>query len=280
MHGTHGAKTKITIFPTTARFALDGPVLPLVTETLPLAEQARRSLLSSCKYLARRGNANLADANIWPLCPAFWGKDEQAHPRTGHQHAYLLPADEDNDGRLDHLIVFAPMGFNALERQAIDRLRRLPFGDGDSLQLLLIGLANAHDYRAPLLEQSAVWISATPFVVTRYPKLRGRKRDQPAHYATPLEFAKHVLGEELARLKERREDLPEVVALEALEFIGARGLRSIQFKKYRRKAGDDGGRRPSAGFRIRFAAPVAGPICLGHSSHFGLGLFVPEERKN
>ena len=28
-------------------------------------------------------------------------------------------------------------------------------------------------------------------------------------------------------------------------------------------------------FRITFSKPVSGPIALGHSSHFGLGLFVP-----
>jgi CRISPR-associated protein Csb2 len=33
--------------------------------------------------------------------------------------------------------------------------------------------------------------------------------------------------------------------------------------------------RPGYRFRIVFPEPVPGPICLGHSAHFGLGLFVP-----
>jgi CRISPR-associated protein Csb2 len=33
--------------------------------------------------------------------------------------------------------------------------------------------------------------------------------------------------------------------------------------------------RPGYRFRIVFPEPVLGPICLGHSAHFGLGLFVP-----
>lgn len=45
--------------------------------------------------------------------------------------------------------------------------------------------------------------------------------------------------------------------------------------RFRRKAGDDGGRRPAGAFRIVFPELVRGPICLGHSAHFGLGLFVP-----
>jgi CRISPR-associated protein Csb2 len=256
---------------TLARFGLDGPVLSPVTDTLPLAEQVRRSLLSICTKIVLRDNPSRASSAIWPLSPAFWGKDEQCRPSTGHQHAFFLPADEDGDGRLDHLTVFAPMGFNDLECQAIDRLRRLPFCDGDPLQLLLIGLGRENDFRARLLEESTVWTSATPFVATRYPKLRGTKRDRPEDYASPREFARHVLRQEL----ERRPDLPKVVSIEDEEVIGTHRLRPIQFKRFRSKSSDDGGRRPGGGFRITFTTPVRGPLCLGHSCHFGLGLFLP-----
>jgi CRISPR-associated protein Csb2 len=257
--------------PSLARFALDGPVLPLVTETLPLAEQARRALLSKCKVLALRDQPGLADADIWRRSPAFWGKEDDGRPRTGHQHAFFLPADEDGDGRLDHLTVFAPMGFNSLECLAIHRLRQLPLGDGDPLRLLLIGLANPDDFRSLLLAESNVWTSATPFIVTRYPKLKGTKRDQPEDYASPRVFAGHVLRQELAR----RPDLPPVEAIEMEDVIGPHRLRPIQFKRFRSKRGDDGGRRPAGGFRITFTSPVRGPLCLGHSCHFGLGLFAP-----
>ncbi len=174
---------------TVARFVVDvaqgRSPLPLLTETLVLAEQARRSLLSTCKYITRRGSPSLADAGIWPLSPAFWGKDELGRARTGHVHAFFLPADEDGDGRLDHLTVHAPMGLNSLERLAIDRLRSLPFGDGDPLRLLLIGLGNGHDFRTPLLGNSAVWVAATPFIVTRHMKRRGRKRDPREFFEAP-----------------------------------------------------------------------------------------------
>ena len=33
---------------------------------------------------------------------------------------------------------------------------------------------------------------------------------------------------------------------------------------------------PAAFLRVTFDEPVAGPVALGHLSHFGLGLFVPE----
>ncbi len=256
---------------TIARFAIDGPVLPLVTETLPLAEQTRRCLLGLCQRLARRGEPGLADADVWRLSPAFWGKDENGQPRTGHEHAFFLPADEDGDGRLDHVTVCASMGFSPLERQAIDRFRSLRFGDGEPLSLVLVGLGNRPDFRSPLVAESTVWLSATPFVVTRYPKLRGRKRDRPEDFASPQDFTRCILSEELRR----RPQLPGVESIETVAGIGPHHLRPIQFRRLRDKRGDDGVRRPSAGFRITFTAPVHGPLSLGHACHFGLGLFLP-----
>ena len=44
------------------------------------------------------------------------------------------------------------------------------------------------------------------------------------------------------------------------ELIGAHRLRSIQFKRFRSKPSDDGGRRPAARFRINFATTVRGPL--------------------
>jgi CRISPR-associated protein Csb2 len=101
--------------------------------------------------------------------------------------------------------------------------------------------------------------------------LRGAKRDRPEVYTSPRAFARHVLRQEF----DRRPDLPTIVSIDDEETMGAHRLRPIQFKRFRAKANDDGGRRPVGGFRIKFAAPVRGPLCVGHSCHFGLGLFLP-----
>ncbi len=67
--------------------------------------------------------------------------------------------------------------------------------------------------------------------------------------------------------------------IDRLPHVGtSAGLRPIQFRLYRRKAGDDGGARLRGLFRLRFTKPVAGPIALGHSCHYGLGLFIAAER--
>jgi CRISPR-associated protein Csb2 len=257
---------------TVARFLLDGPVLPLVTETLPLAEQARRALLWWCRQLAQRDQPGLPPQDVLPRAPAFWGKENDGRPRTGHRHAFFLPTDDDGDGRLDHVTVFAPMGFSQLERRALERVRRLLFGEGGELHLARIGFGAPEDFRLPLFRPATIWRSATPFVLTRMLKRRGRKRDRLEDWG-PKEFAILVLKEELAR-----RGLPTPMRVDMELAIGPRRLRPLQFKRTReRKSGDDTFRRPTAVLQITFKEPVAGPLCLGQGCHLGLGLFIAVE---
>jgi CRISPR-associated protein Csb2 len=203
----------------------------------------------------------------------FATKDANGQFLWPHRHAYYLPTAEGSDlRRITHVTVVDDDGFGADEVAALNALHRVKRDDeSPELRVQLIDLGGRPDFRAPLLQESTVWISATPFVVTRYPKLRGTKRDRPADYASPRDFVRHVFEQELRR----RPNLPPVVSIEVEEFIGVQRLRPIQFQRFRRKQGDDGGRRPAGGFRVTFTAPVRGPLCLGHSCHFGLGLFSP-----
>lgn len=284
---------------TVARYAIDGAVLPLVTETLPLAEKVRSTLMGIFKRLKLRdhyGREIPERPDFMPRSRVFSGKDADSQPLQGHQHTYYLPTDEDGDGRLDHLTLVAEMGFGAddpLEVKALDLFRRLPFGDGDPLNLLLVGLGKIDDFQAPLVRASSVWQSATPFVASRHAKKSGTKRDSGDLLGPQNEraFIAHVLDEELKHLQARRLnaglDFPSSWRIEPLcddegVFRIARGpshplgLRPIQFRRFRRKRNDDGGRRSTGAFRITFNAPFAGPLSLGHSCHFGLGLFLPE----
>ncbi len=264
---------------TTARYQLQGPILPPVQATLPLAEAARRALMSRFRRLKefeRYGNNVPPDAERF-ASPVFSGKDEQGSPARGdHGHAFYLPTDEDGDGRLDHLTVFAQGGFPRDEVRALDAFRWLKCGDLE-LSLLLVGLGQQAEFRhTPMFAAANTWVSATPFLVTRHIKRRGQKRDPREFFETPggrSAFVKHVLHEELAR----RGLGAEGVEIETLEAVDAPGRpRPVEFCLRRRKPGDDGENRPRGLFRLRFPAPVSGPIALGHSCHFGLGLFLPD----
>jgi CRISPR-associated protein Csb2 len=265
-----------------ARYALDSAVLPLVTETLPVAEAARRMLMGiyGRRYPEPDGSKGRSET--------FSGKDANGMRLEGHRHACYLPADEDGDGRLDHLTIVASGGFTRREVSALDCLGELKSREreqsGHPLRVLLLGMGSLQEYQPLPLRASAVWISATPFLATRHPKHRGRKRDARELWADPPAFVEAVLREELQRLASIRQDWPplEQVRIERWTDEGGhfklgpgKRLRPIQFKRFRQKRGDDGGIRPAGAFRLTFPVPVRGPICLGHSSHFGMGLFLP-----
>lgn len=266
-----------------ARFALDSSVLPLLTETLPVAETARRMLMGIYGRKFPQADGSKGRSAI------FAGKDAASGPLQGHRHAYYLPSDEDGDGRLDHLTVVASDGFGDGELKALDSLRELKSREreqsGHPLRVLLLGLGRLDDYQPWPLRPSTTWEPATPFIAPRHLKKRGSKRDPEELWNSPMDFLVGVLREELARLIERRPDFASM-PLDSIKTepimdehgvfrIGPRKLRPIQFKRFRQKRGDDGGNRSAGAFLITFPEPVRGPICLGHSSHFGLGLFLP-----
>src|SRR5215210_1446890 len=82
---------------TVIRFALNSVVLPLVQDALPFAEQVRRALI--------RNRVGTEHSEV------ITGKKADGVPLEGHAHAHYLPTDEDGDGRLDHVTVYAPRGF-------------------------------------------------------------------------------------------------------------------------------------------------------------------------
>ena len=212
----------------------------------------------------------------------FSGKDETGQPLKSHDHAYYLPTAENDANRLDHVTVFAARGFGPDELAALQAVRRLPWGEGEPLQVRLVGLGRPEDFRCRLFGPARVWESATPFVVTRHPKQRGRRKDPPDCHGISgrPQFAMRVLDEECQRWLRRQPTLAGAASptYTVLEHVGRTGsFRPLQFRRVRRKPGDDGANRATAAFRLEFDRDVAGPLCLGHASHFGLGLFLPAD---
>jgi len=191
------ARSKIQV----VRYALDSSVLPLVTETLPVAEAAPRTLMGIHGRLTEkngiRGRSN-----------AFSGKDEGGKRLEGHRHAYYLPADEDRDRRLDHLTVFAAGGFEPEELKALDRLHNLKSNrrgeERHPLRLLLLGMGTLGKYQPGPLGTSREWVSATPYLAARYAKSRGRQR---IDMASPEARAEFLAGDALSQLAAVRSDL-------------------------------------------------------------------------
>lgn len=234
-----------------------GDVLPLMTRCLPQAELLHRSLVSLLGTEA-------------PQCTVLSGRDPTGQPLVGHRHAHFLPLDLDEDGRLDHVIVYAPMKLDADAQQAILKLRRTwTKGDDRDVFVTCAGFGDLAQFASqlrqrsglsvPLLARAIRWVSCTPFVPPRH-----------------LKRARHTLLEQVkSELASRSLPQPvEIAVLNREELVDRRLLRFVRVRR-------EGKPQPPAshafGLRLTFAQPISGPISLGYASHYGLGLFAAEE---
>lgn len=250
---------------TTILLALTTPsgtasALPRRTRTLPQAELLHRALA------ARGGAREPGD------CPELTGKDELGRPLTGHRHAHILPVDLDGDGHLDHVLIHAPMGLRTAAQQAVRGLRRTwTKGGVGELQVAVAGLGDLADLRrlpSPLDTGirallgppggARSWTSATPFVLPRHVKRRGKNTLEGQVQAELVSRGLPGGTVEVLPWDEQNRDLRHAI-------------------RVRRHPA-----RPppvDAGFVLRLVLdrPVQGPITLGYGVHFGLGLFVTAE---
>jgi CRISPR-associated protein Csb2 len=110
-----------------ARLSLDSNVLPLVTDALPFAEQVRRALI--------RNRVDTSHSE------AITGKYLNGVPLAGHEHAHYFATDENGDGRLDHVTVFCPRGFDEADVEALGSLRTIyRRGNRPEVRMILLGL--------------------------------------------------------------------------------------------------------------------------------------------
>ena len=253
--------------PTVARFLLDGPVLPLKTETIAVAEAFRRAVMSRFRRWCERHTTDATAflrAGPEPKYSSgtFSGRELDGSMRLDHDHAYYLP-EGDDPRRITHVTVSAAEGFGPGEIAALTGLRSLKFGNLEELRVQMIGLGQTSN----LMDCSREWVSATPFIAHRNLKRRGTRRDPVDPSDVRNSFLMICIRELLSRMgfgEAEVQLVPDVVS-----------PRGVEFRRGRKRAGDDGFRRPFGRFRLIFSEPVRGPICLGYGSHFGMGLFQP-----
>lgn len=236
-------------------------------------------------------------------CPCLTGKDEREQPLEGHQHAHVFSlslrstAPGARRRSIDHLLVHAPMGFDAEAVRALRSIRKTYAKDLPDLWLALVGLGTKEALREQVhaLRNERIWVSSTPFVPPRYLKpagrngfegqvreeLRSRGFPEPARVEVELEGRADVawapaeafwdlwrgsIGVEVGR----NGDGGDTVA--------ARTRLSTRWRHFRRERASRAKKPPQSaafGLRITFDEDVAGPIAIGYGSHFGLGLMVP-----
>ena len=252
-----------------ARFALvaDEGVLPRFQQGLLVAEAFHAAL---AKKASDHGDVQL-----------LTGKKDGA-PLQDEGHAYLVWTAGRGPGakRVTHVHVALPHyrpggegerathAFSRDEEATFARLRTLRLflpgrGDGPtSFRLVLEGLWSAHDLEQlryldrapPALHHAQDWISETPVVLFRHPKVRDGR------------FIKDAPTEQVKAYLER-------AGFPAAEVRLCEEQKS--WARFRRRRKDGRGGVGAWGFELRFDEPVAGPIALGAMAHLGMGRFRP-----
>lgn len=258
-----------------AIYTLDRYVLPPLQETVIVGENARSALMG------RYGRLFNGEASL-----QFSGRDDNG-PLKGHRHAYYLPHDLDNDGRIDHLTVFAPGGFNDNERRALGSLREIPWGgsaalrnldESRRLKVLLLGFYRASELSQalPFASPAECWQSITPYVLTRHPKTFRDGTPKLNRYGEQADGPEDQIRREWSKMQESNPKLPpirKISRLNALERPGSGSIRWLSFKA-RRQRGRGKTAGLSCGLVIEFEKPVEGPLAFGYGCHYGLGQFV------
>lgn len=230
---------------TVARFALESTVLPLVTDALPVAERIRRKLMGIDRY-AQGGNGQT-------ISHRFSGKKE-GNPDEGHNHVYILPVDENGDGRLDHVLILSREPFTDKELHVLDRCTSFWQEKRPDVQMILNSLL-----REPP-QSSCRWVSHTPFVTRRHWR-KGRKS-----------FEEWLIRE--VRQECLFHGLPEPVEVQLHPEKQPQAGHPFFWVEFRRSRKNEPPLR-GYGFTLVFDQEVSGPFALGALAHFGIGTFLP-----
>ncbi|MBI1313652.1 type I-U CRISPR-associated protein Cas5/Cas6 [bacterium] len=296
--------------PTVAHFLIDGPVLPLVTDTLLVGEVFRQAAMSRFEWYCKQhkqiaSEYRRSDNPTRYSSRVLSGKELNSTRLPGPGHAYYVPLPLESDfRRIGSVLVIARDGFNHEEVAALSGLSWLNIPTlnkesqnrssredteahqnsthtntkskrkSDDLTVALIGLGSFLQRDLPLFGTSDKWISQTPFLGHKLIGLKGRTR-----------YLRKGLRREWRRFAEQHQELQDVELIE-IDLLNSDQIQELglpepfEFRRARRK---DGGReawRPAAMFRLKLSRPISGPLTLGYGCHFGLGQFIPDIQRS
>lgn len=236
---------------TAVRLAFTGPVLPPLTETVPLADAVRYACIQA---VTRRRSG--------PGTSVLAGKHADGSPLRDHRHAHFLPLDIDHDRRIDEILIWAPDGIPPEELAALDALSGWTIGVPEGvpgprgLGVRIVAFGGDEVIPGQWTAPSRRWRSLTPFVPSRHRKPR----------QTVLDFLDMEIRRELSYRSMEA----------ALTSVRERpGGQWPLFIRHRWRKGTRADGRVGHGLELEFTESVSGPLAIGHLSHFGLGLFVP-----
>jgi CRISPR-associated protein Csb2 len=252
------------------QFAIGWNVSPEPRAVVRLTSRFRGAVLRELFRLKtgdESANWTRASREVREAAADMTGKDASGDALKGHRHTeFLAWCEDDQPTRL--FVWRGARAFDADEQEAIllaaarDVSWAAAGSDTDEWKVRLVPLDRAVPPPPGFGSQSAkVWESVTPYVPPRH-HLRGVKEREGESMAEQIR--REVQGRELAQDVE-------------VELVGTPQWVSVHVPRREANKRVLIGDRRGQMVRLRFSAPVVGPIRLGHSSSFGLGLFRPVE---
>jgi CRISPR-associated protein Csb2 len=259
------------------QFALGGRVFPPLRHWVNITSRFRGRVIR-CWIEANapeaRGRYDLLTPEQKDCLALITGKDRNGEPLRGHRHAYLLLL-PDESGSPTRLIVSRTTLFRHDEIAAFQDATEntIAWEDGAPEWLLrVVPLPQETPVPIGLHDQSKVWESVTPFVLPaerRRFRKNGRER--------PGESVEKLL---VKLLRTESKPLPNnIVILEGGRDAPWVKLHETRNRRMLKADNRTSWARPAFRVRIEFSEPVAGPLVLGDSCHFGLGLFLARNGK-
>lgn len=239
---------------------------PDVGLTVAFAERCRLALMSQ-----------FGRANGSAVSSMLAGKDFGGRPLRGHSHAFYLPYDADGDGRIERLAVYASMGFGPKELDAAIRLEEVDLRpEHDPVRLRISGAFDSASLGQiwPGFASSVQWVSYSPYVMSRHPKVTRAGAPKLGRDGTQLDSPDNQLRAEWRQRMRNDPSLPPIIGLRSCGREKRQGDWS-GYRLSRMKALEPAPIQRGLAFHLTFADAVTGPVALGYGCHFGLGVFVP-----
>ena len=251
------------------QFAIGGRVFPPIKVWLRITERFRGAVIRNLvKKLTCDPKATFKDLphDVRAEYCLLTGKDANSERLSGHRHAafFLIP---DNEGRPTRLVCYRKEPFSSKEQIAMLAASAAPLAwdfSGNSWRLRLVPLPSETPLPPDknIFGESRIWETLVPYV----PPLHVYRKNGKAKPGTEVET------QILSHLKKL--GLPSTESI-TLQSYG----NHVQWMKVHRprrsRSGPSNDDKRAYRIRIVFSDMIQGPLFLGHSSHFGLGLFIP-----
>ena len=254
--------------PTVARYLLAGRPRPRIEDAVKIGEVMRAAAMSKFGWETDGTTGRRLPRAPWQITGRRKGGGPVRDPK--HPHAFWLPEDADDDGWIDHVVVFVADGMDAEIQSRLDRITRIWItprtgkqgGSGDpridEWRLALEGFGRPEDFdgSSRLLAASRRWRSVTPFLAAGHLKKRGYRGEVKRLLQRRGVAAKNVSVTEVPKMA-----------------VGGTPRRALNFHRFRSRGRERQHDTSGALLELEFPQPVRGPLALGYACHFGLGMF-------